>query len=394
MATLYARDGEAGQVIVAGDGAASAVPRAKPPARLDQLTGLRFFAALAVFSSHLWPLAEEPNSLRGLANSLFHEGYAGVSFFFMLSGFILAHTYQKKLLAGTISRRKYLVLRAARVGPLHWLVAAPFVVAALAAGGFAALPKVVVNLLLLQSWVPDSAWYFSLVGPSWSLSDELFFYTAFAFLAFLRPKTLSALGVGLLALDIAMVAALVFTGHGAAHNGDAPNFTHWITYVLPLTRLIDFITGMLIYAVPIPKVSVRLATVGEVGSLAVLIAAMFVFPAAGVPEAARMQLAYLPFMALVILTFARGGGLVAAWVGRIRVLVLLGDASFALYLIHLPIITMVFTWWEAAQNPPPLLITCAATLAFCVALSVVIFWWVETPLLKASRRAIDKRIAV
>jgi len=153
----------------------------RPAARLDQLTSLRFFAALAVVASHLWPLAEEPNALQPLARTLFHEGYAGVSFFFMLSGYILAHTYQAKLASGAISRRKYLALRLARIVPLHWLVGVPLGLWALAQGGLAMLPKVALNLALLQAWVPNPDWYFTVNEPSWSLSDEAFFYTCFPF---------------------------------------------------------------------------------------------------------------------------------------------------------------------------------------------------------------------
>lgn len=372
-------------------GEVGASPTAAVPARLDQLTSLRFFAALAVLSSHLWPLAELDNPLQPLAQTLFHEGYAGVSFFFMLSGFILAHTYQRKLASGAISRGKYLALRVARVGPLHWLVALPFVVIAFHDAGLGALPKVATNLLLLQAWVPDSTWYFSLVGPSWSLSDEIFFYTCFAFLAFLRPRTLLLIGVGLLVADVALVAALVTTGHGQTLGEDTPTASHWVTYILPATRLLDFIAGMLIYTVTFPKLPRWLATLGEVGALVLLVAAMLVFPAVGVPQAVLMQLAYLPFIALVILTFARGGGALADWLGRRGLLVLLGDASFALYLIHLPIIQRTFDLWDdmPEASRPPLLLTAAAVTLVCVLLSVAIYKWVETPMLRRSRRLID-----
>ena len=124
-------------------------PSAAP--RLDQLTALRFFAALAVLFSHLWILQEPPNLLRPLARTVFHEGYAGVSFFFMLSGFILSYNYQARLASGAISQARYLILRVIRIFPLHLATALPFAVALLLAGGLAELPRVAANLALLQA---------------------------------------------------------------------------------------------------------------------------------------------------------------------------------------------------------------------------------------------------
>ena len=364
------------------------------PARLDQLTSLRFFAALAVLSSHLWPLAEEPNALQPLAKALFAQGYAGVSFFFMLSGFILAHTYRGKLRDGRISWRKYLALRVARIAPLHWIVAAPFAVMTFvglegAQHGVATLPRIAVTLALLQSWVPDSGWYFSLVGPSWSLSDELFFYTCFVGLAFLSRRRLAWLVAGLLVADAALVGWRIASGAGAAF-GEAPTLTHWLTYILPVTRLADFAIGMLVWLAPRPPA--RWATLQEIGVLVALIAALVLAPMAGVPEAARMQIAYLPFMAAVIAVFGNGRGAVSRLLAGKRWLVLLGDASFALYLIHYPIIAAVFERWEAMDDQPPVIAVAAGVTLAAVVLSVAIFRWIETPLLRASRRLIDRAL--
>ncbi len=364
--------------------------------RLDQFTALRFFAALWVVSSHLWPLAEEPNRLQPVAKTLFHEGYAGVSFFFVLSGFILSHTYGVRLAERTISRRKYLALRLARIGPLHWLTALPFAVAALITAAPAARPliatKALVNLALLHSWVPDSHWYFNLVGPSWSLSDEAFFYAAFAGLALLSTRRLGW-GVAALAVGItAMVGWRVAHGQGGIARGDGLSLTHWLSYILPVTRLLDFTGGMLLHRW-LARRDVG-GTMQELAALALLLAAVLAFPALGMAEAWRMQLAYLPPMLLVVAMFAGGKGAVSRVLARSTKLVLLGDASFALYLIHLPIITWVFAYWEAMDDQPSVIAVAAGTTALCILLSVAVYRWVEKPLLRTTRRMIDARLPV
>ena len=298
--------------------------------RLDQLTALRFFAALAVLASHLWPLAEYPNALQPVARTLFHEGYAGVSFFFMLSGYILAHTYQARLAQGRIGLRHYFVLRLARILPLHWLVGVPLAVPALGQEGWA---KVAVNLLLLQAWVPRADWYFTINEPSWSLSDEAFFYACFAGLALMPLRRLGRLAAGLLAVNLGVVVWRIASGHGAILAGDVPTLTHWLTYISPVARLLDFMAGMLVYRLPR-----RGGTGAEWGAVVLLLAAMVAWPLLGVPDAWRMQLAYLPLMALFVWAFGAGAGGLSRWLAGQGWLILLGDASFALYLVHLPVV--------------------------------------------------------
>ena len=353
-----------------------------------------------MLASHLWPLAEEANPLQPVARTLFHEGYAGVSFFFMLSGFILSHTYQAKLTQGTISRGKYLTLRVARIAPLHWLCGLPLTIWALVTVGASTLPMSLTNLALLQSWVPQVTWYFSLNEPSWSLSDELFFYAMFVWLAFLPLRKLAGFGSLLLLGNLAMVLWLISHGQGAITH-DVPDGestltrTHWLTYIAPLPRLLDFVVGMLVYRLPGHRLARAAATLLEGAAIALLLGAMVAYPLLELPDAWRMQLAYLPFMALVIWSFghsggAFGGGALSGFLARTPTLVLLGDASFALYLIHLPIIHAALALRDHYEDSLPLLPLCGVTALVAIGLSVVVYRKVELPLLARSRRMIGR----
>ena len=355
--------------------------------RLDQLTALRFFAALAVLASHLWPLAEYPNALQPLARTLFHEGYAGVSFFFMLSGYILAHTYQARLAQGRIGQGHYLVLRMARILPLHWLVGVPLAVLALVQEGAGVWPKVAVNLLLLQAWVPHADWYFTINEPSWSLSDEAFFYACFAVLALMPVRRLGMLAAGLLAFNLAIVLWRIASGHAAISAGDEPTLTHWLTYISPVSRLLDFIVGMLVYRLPR-----RGGTGAEIAACGLLIAAMLAYPLLGVGDVWRMQLAYLPLMALFIWIFGAGAGGLSGWLSRQRWLILLGDASFALYLVHLPVVHggLAVQDWLGDHALPWLPWAGLVSLA-AIALSVAVYRWAEVPVIGWLRFRIDAR---
>jgi peptidoglycan/LPS O-acetylase OafA/YrhL len=91
---------------------------------LPALTGLRFAAAAAVALSHLWYVAEHP-ALPAAVRRLIAEGPAGVSFFFVLSGFVLAVNYRDRFPALTRGRLlPYYAARVGRIWPSHLVVLA------------------------------------------------------------------------------------------------------------------------------------------------------------------------------------------------------------------------------------------------------------------------------
>jgi len=140
------------------------------------LTGLRFLAASAIVLHHLrgsfgFPYIDWP-----LGNA--------VSFFFVLSGFILAHVYGQ--IEDSAGLQRFWRARFARIWPLHavtfafaWAVLDP---------GFPAAPWVA-NAFLVQSWIPIQEFYFSYNAVSWSISTEVFLYLAFPLLLFRLSRT-------------------------------------------------------------------------------------------------------------------------------------------------------------------------------------------------------------
>ena len=79
--------------------------------RVPALTSLRFFAALHVFVFHMYAMQIANTS--GWARQISSIGYVGVSFFFVLSGFILVYTYADR----PISAREFWRARFARIYP-------------------------------------------------------------------------------------------------------------------------------------------------------------------------------------------------------------------------------------------------------------------------------------
>ncbi len=82
---------------------------------IHTLTSLRIFFALMVFGAHCYVLDSSFDA------HFFKEGFVGVSFFFVLSGFIIAYNYQEKLLVKSTAKRTFWIARIARIYPLHLL---------------------------------------------------------------------------------------------------------------------------------------------------------------------------------------------------------------------------------------------------------------------------------
>lgn len=347
---------------------------AAPIHSIKELTSLRFMAALAVLLSHLDFLGENSNAgVSSLYHMFLSQGFSGVSFFYVLSGFIISYAYHARLTNGSVSSLQYLLLRIARIAPMHWLATVAFI-------GWLLIVKHerpelgtwFLNVLLLQSWSPFPETYFSLNAPSWSLSNELFFYVAFIFLVKLPTRTLARLAAG--AGLFIVVLATYFT-----FNEDLVRAREWVFYVNPLTRLLDFVVGMLLFRMRLERQSRRSGTFTELIVIALVPIAMWAFAVLDVPVAFRLQLAYLPIVAALVWTFSHGGGFVSRAL-RSRWLVLLGEASFSLYIIHRPIITFVHSLTVRYIGMEEDVLVAVLVAAACIVLSVVTFVKIERPL--------------
>ena len=145
---------------------------------INTLTSLRIFFALMVFGAHCYVLDTSFDA------HFFKEGFVGVSFFFVLSGFIIAYNYQEKLLTKTTTKRTFWVARIARIYPLHLLT----LLIAACIGGYVQysdttdwIKHFVASTFLLQPFFPSADYFFSFNSPSWSLGCEQLFYFCFPF---------------------------------------------------------------------------------------------------------------------------------------------------------------------------------------------------------------------
>lgn len=198
--------------------------------KLNALTGLRIVAAGMIVVHHSRALQiPVPNY------SLDH----GVSFFFVLSGFIIAYAYPSLDSKGDVLR--FFAARFARIWPAH-IVALLLVLVCLQQP----LDKTIVaNAFLVHGWIPSWPWYFSYNAPSWSISTECFFYVAFVPLIFRWTASWWWKWIGSLVLVFVLIKIGVLLNLPALSKNDEPTL-HGLLYVSPLARLFEFTTGMVV----------------------------------------------------------------------------------------------------------------------------------------------------
>lgn len=304
------------------------------PDVLDPLTGVRFFLALGVVLFHFQLYWTLPADSAGLLN----RARLGVDVFFILSGFILTHVYLQGDRAPNY--RRFLAARFARIYPAHLFIllsmlalvlAAPLFGVGLEPGRFNPA-DFAGTLLLVQAWFPRETlalWN----GPAWSLSAEWFAYLAFpAYAALaLRLRDRPWVVIGL--------ATLVFVSLDAFYRARFGQVLPRAEDSLGILRIVpEFLYGIGLYYLgqrwtPSPRV----AGVGALATTAVLLALMQI----GADD--RLIVAAAGPFILSLALLAKAG--VRTFLSHPAVL-FGGEASFALYLVHIPVLMV---WRNAGQ---------------------------------------------
>ncbi len=352
---------------------------------IKPLTAFRFLAAVAVFLSHL-DMFENIPALKPVYDRFFYEGYIGVTFFFVLSGFILTYTYRTKIAAfdpGELC--KFYVARIARIYPVHLLTFAlsvPLVCAAGVSNFAEEAIRAALNLALLQGFVPIKNYYFSFNMPAWSLSDEIFFYALMPVILALWVKWRATSPRRALVVALAlwgMAFALVWAWQDSALG-------HWLFYIAPYFRVFDFALGIalcfIFLGVRDRVGNARARFTGlELGSFAAFALAFFIAP--NIPQAFRYGVYYTPWIAGMILIFAFQRGAISAVLSN-RWLVLGGEISFSFYMFH----QLVLRYFQAGElfATEPVLAAVAA-FALTVALSYACYRLYELPWREKIRRS-------
>ncbi|MGA5127635.1 acyltransferase family protein [Streptomyces pseudogriseolus] len=352
---------------------------------------MRFFAAFLVFLFHLSLLDAYsiPGEQHGpFASAVKNGGWAGVTFFFILSGFVLAWSARDDDTTTSFWGR-----RIVKIAPNH--VVTFFVALACYAYASATWGAGIPNFLLLQAWVPRDDVFFSINNPSWSLSCELVFYLLFPAL-YRRVRRIRAErlwwwagGTAMVIISLPLLVQLLPAGESFGPNhANSPLYGHsitqmWLVYIFPPARVLDFLLGILMARIVLTG---RWVGLGVLPALAVTLTA-YVLSLQAPFLFSLNAVVVVPFALLISAAAARDAQGRGTAVGG-RVWVWLGEVSFAFYLVHQILLSVLqerFGYRETGS-----LAEAAGVAVLIAAVSLLLAWLlyagVERPAVRAWAR--------
>lgn len=348
---------------------------------IHSLTSLRIFAALGVFVSHLGILAQSSIPQFNAVSKYFFNGYIGVTFFYILSGFIINYSFNRHMEERRFNSKDFIVYRFARLLPVHLasLLCVLYIFGYLANWDATNKGALFYNSLLIQSFIPDASYYFSFNSVSWSISCEMFFYISFCLFVKFSTKNLAILFAIIQALNIYF---LVYPPAGIS--------LHWLFYINPIFRVAEFILGVIICRVFLSKAVTPKAGVCnamEIGSI--LFLAITIYFATNYVNNMnfRYDLIYIPCMAFIVIAFSFNGGIVSKFFAN-KYLILLGEASFSFYMFHWMIVSkMIEIMQPDKNNVLSVLEYICACLLLSIVVSILSFKLLEMPANRMIRKA-------
>lgn len=325
---------------------------------------LRVIAALGVVYFHT-------TSVAGLKLD-WDVGSRGVDVFFVISGFIIAYI-------GTSKPEQFFLRRIIRVVPFYWAATLfVFAMVSVAPGLFHTTTASVRHLLASLAFLPHEAASGEMVPTlvlGWSLNYEMFFYVWFAISLRISPRWAPVVCAGWL---IALMLAI--------HAATMPN-PIMAFYARPI--ILEFCYGIAVFYV-FEWCSARRAWLAAAPGLKPLLVvllignliALVVFEEYCRDELPRHIIAGIPslFIVLSALLLERVFGMAT----RSKLIYLLGEASYIIYLVHPYIIFTVLrvvARGATAWSSPALAVLIVALLALTSAISIAIHLWFEKPVM-------------
>ncbi|WP_195205640.1 acyltransferase family protein [Parabacteroides distasonis] len=311
---------------------------------INTLTSLRFIFAMMVFGAHCYVIDNHFDI------HFFKEGFVGVSFFFMLSGFIIAYNYQKKFSENKITKRTFWVARIARIYPLHsltLLIAVALGNYVIASGTIDWCKHFLASLTLTNAYIPKDNYFFSFNSPSWSLCCEQLFYICFPFLIAFTKDYRKLLSTFLICAILSIVG-MYFT----------------------------------------PMITSSQGSIIEIASIALFLS--FYLYAAEIPKVYRYSCYYWIPIAFILISFSLQKGMVSRLLSN-RLLVIGGEISYSFYLIHLFVLLSYAKWQKESDFHIDWYISIPLLFCVIILLSLFSYYHFEKPMNKLVKTLLNKQ---
>ena len=341
--------------------------------RIESLTFFRFVAALMVVFFHFGGDIGLPTALLA--------GQQMVTFFFVLSGFVMVVAYYRR---DHIDLKAYWWARVARIFPVYFVALMMMVVFHWVRHSDFEPLAILLNVFFLQAWI--SPYPLSVNSPGWSLSVEMFFYLLFPLLVVLikrwrvQPLLVLAVAFGTWLLTQGLSIAALNLGWYQGY----PSLSHDLMFYFPLTHLCSFLLGV---AAGVWFLSRKTDSLSDWISLPLIALSAFIIGymlqnAALIQWQIGLKLPFessflAPFFGLFIVSMALCHSRLIS-VFSLRPLVLLGEASYSLYILQIPLRHVYWAGMTPFGEIDPVAKFIGLVL-FLIAVSIMSFLYFEKP---------------
>jgi exopolysaccharide production protein ExoZ len=302
-------------------------------------------------------------STRGF-NWSFEQGAAGVDVFFVISGFVIYIAGRK------LNWREFAGRRIARIVPLYWLFLIIKLIFSFAVGHNATRPigsvnYIISSFLFIPAYRGDSADPTPLITSAWTLNYEMYFYAACTLVLLLIPRQFFVISITFLIGITSLLGIAIFSQYAAVQLPAVFSLLNPICF--------EFLAGIGLGVLWVrgtiwpTAVAITLLTLSAIW--------FFVAPKSGLLQLERSIIWGIPAVMLVWsgLMFERHISF-----SKLRTLLLLGDASYALYLSHsavLPLIDKINSHFNI-----PWLAQILILAASCIFVGIVVHIFIERPI--------------
>jgi len=346
---------------------------------MNQLNSLRFIAILFIFLFHARQCFGMPDNYI-VGNMV----AAALTFFFFLSGFILAYRYQnihslKEIL-------NFYKNRLAHLWPLHIFL---LLITIILFGNFKSI-MFLENLFLVQAWIPAGfESYFSYNAVTWCISALFFCYLLFPFILMLGKKKCLIANVIFIILLLILIDVFKIVTVPFSRNAIS---VHYLVTVFPPTRSLVFILGICTYDIWNQYKYKKNKYSTWIELFAVTVACLFI-PFFRLPDlisgapATRLYLysSHTIFiLPLLLYIFASGYGIISK-ILKFRFLIFLGEMSFAVYMSHQLLIRFVVGHIELS-NKVPVWRQFVALVVIDLLISYILWTFIENPFRKIIKK--------
>jgi peptidoglycan/LPS O-acetylase OafA/YrhL len=347
---------------------------------LPQITFTRFIAAISIVIYH-YGLKAYPFGWTPLRN-IFSSADVGVSYFFLLSGFIMAIAYSPSKLA-SLNYNNYYISRLARIYPIYFISLLPFIIPRIVnTPPVIHSIKFLSHLFLLQAWFHNYALTWNFTG--WSLSVEILFYLCFPFILPLLSK-LSLKYLVSLTLLIWGANQFIYCILMYRHQDNISHFLYFFLNFNPLLHLGTFIFGMgggLLF-LKHPEVKDKRLPITMVLIASIIIGILLLIP---------NNISYYKHNGLfapVFLLFLFGLAWDKSFIKRIfswKPLIILGEISYGVYILQEPVRMLLNDWLDSSTD---VTLTTGGFYLYIIILMVVsgvLYFLVEAPVREVAKK--------